>query len=108
MHAPRRLSFAAAAIAVLVSASVLAQNEGVPRDLKPLLAKPVSEMRLVVTRYNADRQTLNGNYAGPGGFNMPGGRGGGGRGAAARPAKRAAAGAGARALCRSRRRGSRG
>jgi uncharacterized protein (DUF885 family) len=50
----------------------------VPADLKPLLAKPVSEMRLVVTRYNADRQTLNTNYAGPGGFNM--GRGGGGVG----------------------------
>jgi Bacterial protein of unknown function (DUF885) len=60
---------------------VLGQAPAVPQDLKPLLAKPVSEMRLVVTRYNADRQTLNANYAGPGGFNMPGGRGG--RGAAA-------------------------
>ncbi|MDQ3070559.1 MAG: DUF885 domain-containing protein [Acidobacteriota bacterium] len=65
---------AVAALAVTIGA----QNE-VPRDLRPLLAKPVSEMRLVVTRYNADRQTLNRNYAGPGGFNMPGGRG---RGAA--------------------------
>jgi hypothetical protein len=40
-------------------------------------------MRLVVTRYNADRQTLNANYAGPGGFNMPGGRGGRGGGGGA-------------------------
>src|SRR6188474_2917662 len=62
--------------------AVTGQTPAVPQDLKPLLAKPVSEMRLVVTRYNADRQTLNANYAGPGGFNMPGGRGGGGRGAA--------------------------
>jgi len=57
-----------------------AQNADVPADLRPLLAKPASEMRLVVTRYNADRQTLNLNFAGPGGFNMPGGRGGRGRG----------------------------
>src|SRR3954464_1653826 len=41
-------------------------------------------MRLVVTRYNAERQTLNGNYAGPSGFNMPGGRGR-GRGAPGAP-----------------------
>jgi uncharacterized protein (DUF885 family) len=54
----------------------------VPADLKPLLVKPQSEMRLVVTRYNADRQALNLKYAGPGGFNMRGGgagRGGPGR-----------------------------
>jgi hypothetical protein len=55
-----------------------AQRADVPQDLKPLLARPASEMRLVVTRYNADRQTLNANFAGPGGFNMPGGRGRGG------------------------------
>ena len=61
--------------------AVTGQAPAVPQDLKSLLAKPVSEMRLVVTRYNADRQTLNANYAGPGGFNMPGGRGGGGRAA---------------------------
>ena len=69
-------------IAIAPTPGVLGQASAVPQDLKPLLAKPVSEMRLVVTRYNADRQTLNANYAGPGGFNMPGGRGG-GRGAAA-------------------------
>src|SRR5664279_378829 len=51
----------------------------VPADLKPLLAPRVSEMRLVVTRYNADRNTLNANYAGPNGFHVAGGgrRGGG-------------------------------
>jgi hypothetical protein len=59
-----------------------AQNDAVPQDLTPLLAKPASEMRLVVTRYTLDRQTLNLNYAGPGGFNMPGARGGRGRGGA--------------------------
>ena len=75
------MTFAAGAAAALVSiVSLTAQSERVPQDLKPLLAKPVSEMRLVVTRYNADRQTLNANYAGAGGFNMPGGRGGRGRG----------------------------
>jgi hypothetical protein len=65
----------------------------VPTDLRPLLAAPVSEMRLVVTRYNADRTTLSGDYAGSGG------RGGGGRGggrgggaAAATPAAEAPAG----------------
>src|SRR5262249_53906841 len=62
-----------------------AQGE-VPADLKPLLARPVSEMRLVVTRYNADRQTLNANYAGPSGFNRPGGGGRGGAGVNSAPA----------------------
>jgi hypothetical protein len=50
----------------------------VPSDLKPLLAGPVSEARLVVTRYTADRNTLSGDYAGSGGRGG-GGRGGGGR-----------------------------
>ena len=36
----------------------------VPADLKPLLVGPASEMRLVVTRYQADRNTLAGNYRG--------------------------------------------
>jgi hypothetical protein len=59
----------------------------VPSDLKPLLAKPASEMRLVVTRYTLDRQELNRNYAGRGGFNFPGGgRGRGGGGANVAPA----------------------
>src|SRR5215510_3383141 len=64
---------------------VVAQQ--VPSDLKPLLAAPASEMRLVVTRYNLDRQTLYGNYAGGSGGGRGGGRGaasrGGGGGAAA-------------------------
>src|SRR5262249_21989681 len=73
----KRLHVVVAAAVVLFAPafSIHAQTGTVPRDLKPLLAKPASEMRLVVTRYHADRQTLNANYAGPGGFNMPGGRG---------------------------------
>jgi len=80
----RRLTLVAAALLSLSIPLVRAQDMTVPADLKPLLAKPVSEMRLVVTRYNADRAALNQNYAGPGGFNMGrgGGRGAGGRGQA--------------------------
>jgi hypothetical protein len=73
----RRLTIVAALLAFVIPVT-RAQEAGVPSDLKPLLAKPASEMRLVVTRYNADRPTLNQNFAGPGGFNM--GRGGRGRG----------------------------
>src|SRR6187431_1271207 len=59
----------------------------VPADLKPLLAAPASEMRLVVTRYQADRSTLAGNYAGPSGAGRgAGGRRGGGAGPAVPPA----------------------
>src|SRR6187401_2034766 len=60
-------------------APALTQAPGVPSDLKPLLAAPASEMRLVVTRYNADRSTLIGDYAGRA---NAGARGQGGRGAA--------------------------
>ena len=56
----------------------------VPGDLKPLLAARVSEMRLVTTRYTADRNTLNANYAGPNGFHVANG-GGGRRGGGAAP-----------------------
>jgi Bacterial protein of unknown function (DUF885) len=52
----------------------------VPADLTPLLAGPASEMRLIVTRYQLDRTTLAGNFAGPSGA---GGRGGGRRGGGA-------------------------
>jgi hypothetical protein len=38
-------------------------QETVPGDLKPLLAAPQSEMRMVVQRYTLDRITLAGNYA---------------------------------------------
>src|SRR5262245_4686146 len=75
-----RMRFTSLLVVAFV-AGLSAQGQPVPTDLKPLLAKPASETRLVVTRYNADRQALNVNYAGPGGFNMPG-RGRGGRGAA--------------------------
>ena len=86
-----RFPVVAAVLALALGAVPLAQNDAVPADLKPLLAKPASEMRLVVTRYNADRQALGQNFAGPGGFNMPGARGGraGGQApAAAAPAAR--------------------
>jgi uncharacterized protein (DUF885 family) len=53
-------------------------SQSVPQDLRPLLAAPQSEMRLVVRRYTADRATLGGNYAGGGRGGGRGGRGGGG------------------------------
>jgi hypothetical protein len=91
-----RLPVLSVVAALAFAAGIHAQSDAVPQDLKPLLAKPASEMRLVVTRYRLDRQTLNLNYAGPGGFNMPGARGGRGRGgpgaeAATAPAAPAAA-----------------
>jgi Bacterial protein of unknown function (DUF885) len=49
-----------------------ATDDPVPSDLRPLIAAPESELRLVVLRYNADRTTLNGNYDG----GRAGGRGG--------------------------------
>jgi hypothetical protein len=52
----RRLTQAAALLAFVIPVTQ-AQEAGVPSDLKPLLAKPASELRLVVTRYNADRPT---------------------------------------------------
>ena len=58
----------------------------VPADLKPLLVGPASEMRLVVTRYQADRTTLAGNYAGPSGAGRGGGGGRRGGGAGTAPA----------------------
>ena len=72
-------SFSMMSTAAMVAADTESQQQAsqtVPADLKPLLAEPASEMRLVVTRYNADRSTLSGNYAGAG-------RRGGGRAAAA-------------------------
>jgi uncharacterized protein (DUF885 family) len=83
-----RVRTATVAALMLVAQTLTArgQSESVPQDLKPLLAKPASEMRLVAVRYAADRQAIDANYAGPGGFNMPGGRGGGRFGGAAAPA----------------------
>jgi hypothetical protein len=86
-----RLMLARVVIAgsLMVPVTVAADRESqqqpsliVPPDLKPLLAAPASEMRLVVTRYQADRGALAGNYAGPSGA----GRGGGRRGGGAAPA----------------------
>ena len=52
--------------------SQAASDEAVPNDLRPLVAAPESEFRLVTLRYSADRNTLNGNYDG----GRSGGRGG--------------------------------
>ena len=63
-----------------------AADLSVPADLKPLLAAPQSEMRLVTLLYNTDRTTLNGDFdtGRSGGRGGRGGREGGqGRGAAA-------------------------
>jgi uncharacterized protein (DUF885 family) len=84
----KRLAIPVCALALAAAVTLDAQSGAVPKNLRPLLAKPASELQLVVTRYTADRQTLNANYAGAAGFNMPGARGGRGRGAApAAPAR---------------------
>ena len=83
----RRLTVAVLTLLALAIPTLQAQDQVVPTDLKALLAKPASEVRLIVTRYTADRATLNLNFAGPGGFNMGGGRRGGGPGATAAPAQ---------------------
>ncbi len=80
-------SFSMMSAAAMVTADSESQpqsSQTVPADLKPLLVGPASEMRLVVTRYQADRVTLAGNYAGPSAGRGGGGGGGrgGGRGAA--------------------------
>src|SRR5215216_7346969 len=67
---------AAARLAAADRDSQSRPSPAVPADLKPLLAAPASEMRLVVTRYQADRNTVAGNYAGPSGAGRGGGRGG--------------------------------
>jgi hypothetical protein len=59
-------------------AAATTMDRTVPADLAPLLTPRRSEMRLVVTRYQADRALLAGNYAGP----AAGPRGGRGPGAA--------------------------
>ena len=51
------------------------EQEAAPADLRPLLAPPQSEVRMVAQRYTLDRVTLSGNYA------NGGARGGGRRGA---------------------------
>jgi hypothetical protein len=69
-----RLKWCAFAI-LLAVVVVAAQAPAVPTDLRPLLTPRHSEMRLVVTRYNVDRNLLATNYAG---VTNTGGRGGGG------------------------------
>ena len=83
---PSLRATAGIAALLLTIAVPFAQEASVPRDLNGLLAKPASEFRLIVTRYNADRLALNTNFAGPGGFNMPGSRRG-GRGREGAPAE---------------------
>ncbi len=51
----RRLSLAVAALFLVLTFRPLAQEQAVPTDLKPLLAAPQSEMRMVVQRYTLDR-----------------------------------------------------
>ena len=60
------------------------EQEAAPADLRPLLAPPQSEVRMVAQRYTLDRVTLSGNYAN-GGARGGGRRGRGGDGAAAAP-----------------------
>jgi uncharacterized protein (DUF885 family) len=85
MSIAKRSGARVVAIAVIVIAVAYiglgqgAQDQSVPADMRPLLTPRHSEMRLVATRYQADRNMLAGNYAGA----APGGRGG--RGANATP-----------------------
>jgi len=60
-------------LACVVSARGPQAPDGVPADLRPLLAAPQSELRMVAQRYALDRATLSGNYA------NGAARGGGGR-----------------------------
>jgi hypothetical protein len=88
---PAILAFAvvllfAAPAEIIESRAQAPQAQAVPQDLTPLLAVPTSEMRLVVTRYNADRSTLIGHFAGQAGR----GGGGAGRGGGAAAASGAA------------------
>jgi uncharacterized protein (DUF885 family) len=80
-------------------------DQGVPADLKPLLAAPQSEMRLVTLLYSTDRNTLNGNFD----TGRAGGRGGGragregGQGGDAAPAVSQGRGLSVRRLARLKR-----
>ncbi|MEX1184235.1 MAG: DUF885 family protein [Gemmatimonadota bacterium] len=47
-------------------ATAQADAATVPSDLRPLLLQPQSELRLVVQRYELDRETMNDNYIGDG------------------------------------------
>ena len=69
-----RLKWCAISI-VLATVMVAVQSPTVPKDLRPLLTPRQSEMRLVTTRYNADRNLLATNYAGVTNTGARGGRG---------------------------------
>jgi hypothetical protein len=71
----RRVTLAIPMLFLALTFRPSAQDQTIPTDLKPLLAAPQSEMRMVVQRYTLDRATLSGNYA-----NGSAGRGGRGRG----------------------------
>lgn len=60
---PAALAFTILAAGATLPAQTPSAAE-VPRDLKPLLASPASEMRLVVQRYALDRAALAANYFG--------------------------------------------
>jgi len=79
----RRLMLVAPVLFLILTPRPQAQDQAVPTDLKPLLASPQSEMRMVVQRYTLDRNTLSGNYAN--GSAGRGGRGGRGNPPAAAP-----------------------
>ena len=83
----RRILAPAVCLLVLVvswaaPASGRFEQDAAPADLRPLLAPPQSEMRMVAQRYALDRVTLSGNYAN-GGARGGGRRGRGGDGATA-------------------------
>ena len=83
--AARRRLVVVVALGIALGSFRPSAQEQVPADLRPLLAAPHSEMRMVVQRYNLDRTTLSGNYAN--GSGRGGGRGGrGGAPAAGQPA----------------------
>src|SRR5262249_41723993 len=69
-----RLKWSAIAI-LLAAVAVVGQAPEVPKDLRPLLTPRHSEMTLILTRYNADRNLLISNYAGVTNAGARGGRG---------------------------------
>ena len=79
----RRVTLAISVLFLLLTLAPGAQEQAVPTDLRPLLAAPQSEMRMVVQRYTLDRATLSGNYANGAARGGGGGRGRGGDAAAA-------------------------
>lgn len=77
VHAQGPSSSGAGFATAVTQPPVASPAEAVPTDLRPLLAKPESELRLVAHRYTLDRALLNGNYADTFRGAGRGGRGGG-------------------------------